>query len=89
MTTAEPHPAGSPEAVADVVLAMAPPLAMALAEHPEQAAAVHAAVVDALQPSVTDDGVILPGAGWAVSAQPERSDGMPHRPGGGGVDWSP
>ena len=69
VTTEQPHPAGSPEAVARLVIEMAPPLAMGLAANPDKADELQAAVVEALQPAVTDEGVVLGAAVLVVSAR--------------------
>jgi hypothetical protein len=72
LTRAEPHPAGRAEAVAAVVVEQAPPLAMALAEHPERRGEVIAAVADAFRPFQRNGAVVVAGSVNIVSAAAPR-----------------
>jgi hypothetical protein len=64
----QPWPAGDPEASADAMVQLSPPLATALREAPEQRDAVVAAIVDALRPRVRDGAVYFEAAAWIVTA---------------------
>lgn len=62
------HPAGGAEAVASMLLAGAPPLALGLTRAPDRAGELHAAVVDALRPHVVDGTVRLTATALIVGA---------------------
>jgi SAM-dependent methyltransferase len=68
LTREAPHPAGDAEAVAAVVVAQAPPLAMGLADHPDRAASVVALVADAFRPLESNGVVVVGGSVNVVSA---------------------
>jgi len=68
LTREEPHPAGSAEAMAAVVVEQAPPLAMGLADHPDRVAAVVALVAEAFRPLERNGAVVVAGSVNVVSA---------------------
>lgn len=68
LTLEEPHPAGSAEKVAALVVGQAPPLAMGIAEHPDRAAEVIDLVADAFRPFERDGSVVVAGSVNIVSA---------------------
>jgi SAM-dependent methyltransferase len=68
LTREAPHPAGSAEATAAVVVEQAPPLAMALAEHPDRAADVVHLVAEAFRPLERNGAVVVGGSVNVVSA---------------------
>jgi SAM-dependent methyltransferase len=61
-------PGGGPEASADVMVQISPPLATALRARPEQRDAVVAAIVESLGPRVRDGAVYFEAAAWIVTA---------------------
>ncbi len=62
------HPAGNTDAVADMVMGNVPPLAQALAEHPELSEELHAAISAALRQHEHDGAVVLGASALIVAA---------------------
>lgn len=67
-----PHPAGEPNAVADMVMGNVPPLAEALRQKPEVAGDVRAAIADALRAHEREGRVVLGAAAWSPPPRPDR-----------------